>query len=595
MKDDVLIQKAQEAAEQDLLALDEKRDKVADRLVKYALGKGLRVFLDKNGQPHAIFPEKPIVAFPIKGPAMRRWLAGIYWAEYEKGFSGENFLQVAASLEGKAFYEGDVRTVYNRIANDDGVIYYDLGDDKRAVEVTPDGWQITSEVPVLFYRFRHQISQVDPSTGGKLSDVLKFINLKSESEQLLFLTYLVAAFVPDIPRVVLINTGDHGAAKSTALRVARSLIDPSISDLLQPARDVEELILNANHHYCLYLDNISSLPGWLSDLLCRLCTGVGFSKRQLYSDNEDIIFQQKVAVGITGINLVAEKPDLLDRSLILRFEQISESERSDEKEFWSRFDQEKARILGALLTTLSQALKTLPNIALPRKPRMADYAKYAAAAALSLGYSTEQFLSAFSENTNRQNQAAIESSVTAQVILEFVKDKDSWSGSSSQLHATLLELATAANLKVGGEGGFPKSSNWLWKKIQTVKTNLFSLGIKVSHDENNIGSLIIIEKVSKNPQNTATTVTIATSPTDSGDSTFPNRKNTATYVQPRLNTSSEANAQTMATVAAELPKLESATSRTMESATTEREIKESFLDEVEEGLLEVRRVKSGSD
>lgn len=555
MKDDALIQKAEEAAEFDLLTLNEKRDRVADRLVKYALDKGIQVFLDQEGQPHVIFSEKPTVAFPIKSPALKRWLAGKYWAEFEKGFSGENFLQVVASLEGKAFHENNVRAVFNRVAIYGNVIFYDLGDGKRAVKVTPDGWQITSDCPILFYRFKHQKPQVEPVSGGDLNNVLKFINIKSENDKLLFLTYLVVALIPDVPRAVLINTGDQGAAKSTALRVARSLIDPSISELLEPARSVEELILNANHHYCLYLDNLSFLPEWLSDTLCRLCTGIGFSKRKLFYDDDDIIFQQKVAIGLTGINLVAEKADLLDRCLILRFEQIQDDERVDEKEFWLRFDDEKPKILGALFDTLSDTLKIVSSLSLPHKPRMADYAKYAAAAAISLGKTAERFLLAFGENISRQNQAAVESSPTAQVLLQFMEDKPEWSGRSSELYQELKPLAEEANLDIG-KNGFPKGSNWLWKKIAAVKTNLFALGIKVAYDQDKTGSKITIKKISKSQENTAITTTTAKTLMDSDGNRNDESSDAATVGQPQLNSTDKTNKEIVAPVAANSAGLE---------------------------------------
>jgi len=380
-----------------------------------------------------------------------------------------------------------------------------LGDDKRVVKITNSGWEITSDCPVLFRRFNHQKPQVDPIKGGDLRDVLEFINLRNPTDQLLFLTYLVAVFIPDIPRPVIIGVGDQGAAKSTGLRVTRSLVDPSITELLSPPRDVNELAQNANHHYSLFLDNLSSLSGWFSDVLCRLSTGIGFSKRKLFTDDEDILFTQKVAIGITGIHLVAEKPDLLDRSLILRFEAISEEERIAEEDFWQKFSQVKGLLLGGLFTTLSETLRVVSTLSLKRKPRMADYAKYAVAAANALGYSSDEFLSAWADNVNRQNQAAIESSPVAQVVLEFMENRQEWSGSSTELHDELKKLAEKAKLKVGGRGGFPESSSWLWRKIKQVRPNLIALGVEASHDENNTSSVIELVNTSKDGKNTATT------------------------------------------------------------------------------------------
>lgn len=493
------------------------RRTVADKLVDLTIALGAQLYLDQLNEPHITFPERPIVGFPIKSSVLRRWLSGKYWAENGKGFSGEAFLQAASSLEGKAFHEGNTKLLFNRIAKHDNEIYYDLGNDRVVVKITSTGWEITSECPVRFRRFNHQLNQDEPIKGGKLDKVLSFVNLKSDTDKLLFLTYLVATFIPNIPRVIVVNIGDQGSAKSTALRIIRSLIDPSVSELLSPPSDINELAQAANHHYCLYLDNLSHLRDELSDALCRLATGIGFTKRKLFSDDEDILFSQKVAIGVTGINLVAEKADLLDRCLILGFERIPDNKRIDEEEFWSHFQQEKPYLLGALFDTLSQVLKIIPGFKLPSKPRMADYAKYAACAAISLNKSAEEFLAAFNENVSRQNQAAIESSPTAQVILQFIADKDSWSGASAVLYQQLKELAEKLNLHIGGSDGFPKSSSWLWKRIMQIRPNLLSLGIQVSKDETNTSTVISITKTLQESKNTATTTTDATqTPASSG-------------------------------------------------------------------------------
>jgi len=209
------------------------------------------------------------------------------------------------------------------------------------------------------------------------------------------------------------------------------------------------------------------------------------------------LFNQKVAIGITGINLVAEKADLLDRSLILQYQRIPDNKRLSEKEFWKRFEDEKPYILGALFSTLAKTLEISETIKLKSKPRMADYARYAASAAIALGNNAEDFIEAFNENINRQNRAALESSSVAQVIIEFMKEKHSWKGASSDLHAVLRELAEKKGLQIGGSDGFPKSSNWLWRRIMQVRPNLSALGIKAIKKETADSSIIILSNLNK--------------------------------------------------------------------------------------------------
>lgn len=120
----------------------------------------------------------------------------------------------------------------------------------------------------------------------------------------------------------------------------------------------------------------------------------------------------------------------------------------------------------------------------------------------------------FNENIGRQNQAAIESSPTAQAILQLMSYEEEWSGSSSQLHKELKVIVEKSNLQVGGSDGFPKSSNWLWKRIMQIRPNLLSLGIKAYKTEVITGSIITLSKTLQESQNAATTATV---PSSNGD------------------------------------------------------------------------------
>jgi hypothetical protein len=481
-------------AEADSKPQGSKRPNRAAQLIELAFDEGVELYLDQYSEPHVTVPEQPMAGFPVGSRSFRRWLAGKAYAEQNKGFSGEIFSQVVNTLEGQAIHEKSVKNLYTRIARVGGTIYYDLADDRQVVEITPGNWRVTDQCPIRFRRFPHQKQQATPLEGGELTKLLEYFNLSREYEKLLLLTYAATLLVPTIPRVALIITGEQGAAKSTGLSVLRALIDPSEAALLSPMRDASSLFETASQHYCMYLDNLSSLSDEVSDALCRLVTGGSFSKRKLYTDDEQIVISLKVAVGLTGINLVANRADLLDRSLILTFERIPDDKRLDEEEFWAKFEQERPLLLGTLFSTLAKALETYPTLQMPQKPRMADYARYAAACAMALGYSAEEFYAAYSENTRRQNQAALESSPTAQVIVKFMEDKDHWHGSSSELHKALTPIAEQQNLAIGGTGGFPRSAHYLWQRIIVVRPNLNAAGIQVTHSEQSISSTITLRR-----------------------------------------------------------------------------------------------------
>jgi len=134
---------------------------------------------------------------------------------------------------------------------------------------------------------------------------------------------------------MLVGYGDQGSAKTTAEKMLLELVDPSSTPCLR-TRDAAELVQALAHRFAAVLDNVSSLPTWLSDLLCCAITGDGFTKRQLFTDDDDVIYSYRRAILFNGINIAISKPDLLDRSLLIQLERISDEHRREEAEVWNR-------------------------------------------------------------------------------------------------------------------------------------------------------------------------------------------------------------------------------------------------------------------
>ncbi len=135
----------------------------------------------------------------------------------------------------------------------------------------------------------------------------------------------------------------------------------------------------ANNRYLLAFDNVSGLPAWLSDALCRLASGGSFAVRRLYSDDEEVLFQAARPTLLNAIEDIISRPDLADRAIFLTLESIGEVQRRSESELWRNFELARPRILGALLDAAAHGLKALSRVNLDRLPRMADFALWATA------------------------------------------------------------------------------------------------------------------------------------------------------------------------------------------------------------------------
>lgn len=383
---------------------------------------------------------------------------------------------VLSLLKAKAVYGNKKYKLSIRSAFSEGNIWYDLVDDKwRAVKIDEAGWEIVETPPILFKR-NIQNEQVVPEEGGDIQDLLKFVNIKNTKQQLLFLVSTIMYFVPHIPRPIQVYFGAQGSAKSTASRIVKSLVDTSKVELLTLLNSTRELTQQLDQHYLLCFDNLAVLKTSTSDTLCRAVTGGGLSKRKLYTDSDNIIFEFKRAIIINGVNLVANKPDLLDRSLLFELGRIEEKDRRSEEDFWQEFNLIKPKMLGAIFDALSKALNILPTVKLDKAPRMADFSKWGCAIAESIGFTQEQFIEAYEENYGLLNRQAIDENSVASAIQILISSCNSWNGTSQRL---LKDLRMTAEKEELDMKSFPKSASALSRKINEVRVNLLAEGIKI--------------------------------------------------------------------------------------------------------------------
>lgn len=433
----------------------------------------------------------------IRSRQFRQWIAYYAWRQFQKIPSSETILSLTQTLEGQALFEGNEYYLSVRIAYYNNAVWYDICDG-RVVKINKSGWNIIENPPILFRRFTHQSQQAIPQQGDNIKDLCNFINLKSKREQLLFLVYTIASFIPNFSHPLLVLYGPQGSGKTTPLKLLKSLVDPSILQIMSAPDSDREFIQLASHHYFFFLDNISSLSGWLSDSLARTSTGEGFSKRELYSDDDDIIYSFQRTIGLNGINLVVEKADLLDRSILLMLDRIPKQLRREEKDFWESFEVIKPRLLGSIFTAVSLAMREYSLIQLSSRPRMADFTRWGCAIAKVLGYKEEDFLNAYSHNINSQNEAALEASPVGTAMISFIEEGGDWEGTPSELLEILESVVEKLKINIKSNKKWPKDPSWLTKRIQQIHSNLADQGIMVTKDETARPRKIRIQKVREN-------------------------------------------------------------------------------------------------
>lgn len=116
-----------------------------------------------------------------------------------------------------------------------------------------------------------------PERGGSIEALLPFLNLSNRNDFVLVVAWLLAALRARGPYPLLAISGEQGSAKT----VLRALVDPNVAPVRALPREERELTISANNGYLLAFDNLSGLPAWMSDALCRLASGGSFAVRQL--------------------------------------------------------------------------------------------------------------------------------------------------------------------------------------------------------------------------------------------------------------------------------------------------------------------------
>src|SRR3989344_2220688 len=441
--------------------LTPKKLSQADRLVDLVENdKNIELFHDDLNEPFAqinINGHKEILK--CRSRLFKLWLVRLFREIHGKVPNTDSLNTAIMNIEGEARFKGRQYQLAIRVTRHNDAIWYDLTDKEwRAVKITAEGWSIENNPPILFQRYPHHQDQVEPAQQGDVQLALNLVNIQDENTKILFLVYLVSCFIPTIPHPIPNVYGSQGSAKSTFSKIVKKLVDPSKIEVSDFPTKKEELIQKMAHNWLLFFDNVSNLPQAISDMLCRAVTGSGFMKRELYTDDEDIIYSFKRCIGINGIDLAASRPDLLERSILFELERVPKEKRRQEEELDEMLERDKAKILAGIFDTLSKSMKIHPSMRLPALPRMADFTMWGCAIAEALGYSTDRFLTAYYENINFQNEEVLHANLEAVALMEFMKGKTVWEGTASEL---LEELETAAvnslGINIQKEKSFPKA------------------------------------------------------------------------------------------------------------------------------------------
>ena len=479
----------------------EERENVSDKILRIILtDPSVELFHDQYNDSYIrLLVNGHYEIWPCKSSKLMNLLSKKFWEQNKKAASGENLKSAVAVLQGLACFDGKEYQLANRVTWSGADLWYDMSDkDWRSVKITEEGWELITDSPIAFKRYQHQKAQVTPvATGGDIKKLLPFLNIKSEDQKLLLQVFLVSCFIPDIAHVMPVIHGPQGAAKTMLSMTFRRIPDPSVIGVMGGIpKSMEELQQLVSHHWFCFFDNVSFVGDDVSDFLCKVITGSGFSKRELYTNDEDVIREMRRVIGVNGINLVTTRPDLLQRSLLFQLEPIPESERKQGKVVMKELEEALPFILGGIFDILSKAMKIYRNNTYTDLPRMADFSAWGCAISEAMGYGADRFIQAYKQNINDQNEEVLQDPVAVSIKELLESKQGKWEGSATELLNELDFIIEHQGRPIERDKTWPKAANKLVQRMNILRMNLLADGISYTNGKDASGRTLTLVKSS---------------------------------------------------------------------------------------------------
>jgi hypothetical protein len=357
-----------------------------------------------------------------------------------------------------------------RVARSGDDLVLDLGDRTgRAVVISPAGWEVVDRSPVLFRRTRLTAALPEPVRGSKLTATLfPFVNV-ARDDWALMAACLVSMLWPDIPHPIPHLTGTEGVAKTATTRTLRSLVDPS-SVPTRGKPDEKDWDVAMSAQWVVALDNLSTIPAWLSDALCRAVTGEGAVRRKLYTDADMSLISARRILIINGISTEIANADLAGRTITFELEAIKAYK--SEADLDADWEHAHPLALGALLDMASGVLKVMRDVDLAPIYRMADFARIIASLDHLNGTSA---LDAYRKRLESAALDVIHLDSVGTAILRFAQTlRRPWEGSVIELEARLRPIAGK------NSAGWPKGEVAWGTRLKRIGNPLQRAGVQVT-------------------------------------------------------------------------------------------------------------------
>jgi hypothetical protein len=422
----------------------------------------------------------------VSSSAFTEWLVGNFYKITSKTPSTNALTDTRRVISARAVYDGPELPVWRRTARgEDEAIYIDLGTpDWSAARVTAEGWEIipSAEVPVKFARGKYMGALPTPdSSAANIHDLRFMLNVDGEEGFALNVAWLIQALKPEGPYPLLVTEGEQGSAKSSNSRILLALVDASTEEdpLRTHPKEERDLLVAARNNWCLGYDNLSWLSEGLSDAFCRLSTGGAFGARTLFENEEETLLSAKRPVLMNSIVGIINRPDLQERSIVVRAPVIDEARRKKEAEINQLFEEAAPGIFAAILDGLVVSMSA-PEPADKGGPRMIDFVQWVTPAieAYDLGNFGDMYRAMRSES----DAVALSGDPVAGALVLYMQDADEVVLPPSELLSELIKELKLSDYLVLDKKRWPPNAaafgRWMGRSAKVLR----SFGLELSEE-----------------------------------------------------------------------------------------------------------------
>ena len=465
-------------------------------------------FCDQHGTPFA-FVNPPGSVLQLRAREFKTFLVKEHYTSTGEAVGTDAINAALNVLEAKAAEAERVKLAVRCSMDTERKLVIDLcNKQESAVTIDSHGWRVERPEAPTFRRYSHMLPMEVAHDGAGLRDFVRFWRLKDPADDVLMAGYIGHMYISDIPKAIHVAIGPKGSTKTSSQRFIRQLADPSSIEDMTIGEKGNEFVQQLAHHYVPLFDNVSKLQPWQADGLCRAATGAGFSKRSLYTDDDDVTYRYTRSVLVNGINTPTQRGDFLDRALLFEYARVPKGERLEDSEVKTRMAEWLPRLRKSIFDALAVAISTLEQVReeVRDKPRMADFAIWGEAFCRAIGYAPMEFYNRLMQKVDETSAIALENDVIADLLFklfdeekgrQYLTSKDRFEGSATELLKVLQHLNE--DLSYVGEKELPASPESFGRRLGDLEADLGELGIRIEKNKTTGGKRKLIVRRFRGP------------------------------------------------------------------------------------------------